>query len=238
MCSTSCWQPPALVLEVFFGGATAGRAQLLEDAGDDDAYTHGEIAISNMSFLVGPIATGRATISLKLEPVTGGFRGMLTTRHVEWRLHNVLAPTAAVHAYGGGCSGAPIEIWWEATTLTAHVLARDVNVSCGAAIEVTLLHDTAAGASVDFCSPFPGVSRRVAALRQSIDDERKSTQGSMALNRLEETAVRMANNPATAAAELAAYHTRVSAAVQLHTSATVGAPTLALKTQMAAWLGE
>ena len=81
------------------------------------------------------------------------------------------------------------------------------------------------------------MSRRVAAVRERIDDERKATKGSQALNRLEETAVRMANDPASAAAELAAYPARLADTVRLHTRAAVGAPTPELQALMAAWLG-
>ena len=214
-----------------------------------------------------------ARVSLRVAAQRGGFEGMLATRHVEWRLHNVLAPVgSATLSSGGGVGGvggggrggggsgggggdggcaadaAPsVETWWEAATLTTHVLVRDVDVQRGATVEATLMRGGDGGGegggsgggstSVDLCSPFVGVSRRVAAVRERVDDERKATKASQALNRLEETAVRMANDPAGAAAELAAYPARLAAAVRLHTHATVGAPTPELQTLMGAWLG-
>ena len=151
------------------------------------------------------------------------------------------------HAGGAEASGGSVETWWDAEALTAHVLLRDVNVSTGATALLTLPRTTAAGggsgsgSAVGLCSPFAGVQKRVAAVRQMIDAERAATAASRALNELEETATRMADQPATAAAELAAYPEKVAAAVRLHVEASArgepGAPSRALAALMSAWLG-
>ena len=71
-----------------------------------------------------------------------------------------------------------------------------------------------------------------------IDLEGPHTQPSRALNRAEETAVRMQEEPAAALGELQTFAKRVRAALLLHLTAGTGAPSDALKGLISAWFAD
>lgn len=65
---------------------------------------------------------------------------------------------------------------------------------------------------------FPTMLKRVQQLRQLVNFEGKMTQDSMALNNVEETAIRIRNNPKTTRSELLTFRTKVIPYISLKLS--------------------
>jgi len=205
--SASDPSPKTVVWETYLGNATMGNGVLIEDDGNSTGYATGATATTTASFFIsGP------TLRLSVDAVVGKFPSMRVERHYEWRVMNVLSPVSVIGATA----------WdWDADTLSTRVIVRNADVTKNTTVTITFAAATPPISEL-LCSPsghaFPATSKRVRQVKHAVDVEGPNTLSSIALNALDSTTQRMANTPATAAAELAQYRAKVAATVHLHTT--------------------
>ena len=236
--------PKTLVWSTWPGSATAGVGEVLEDCPTNNAYKSGAIASTNASFSVQQQGA-HTSMDFQIGPVQGSYEQSPTRRNYELQVHGLLAPLSvelsqladggwsslpkargAQHASLQSCGrldcaalgGTAAAWWWEAKSLTATFRVDDVDVHTGVRLRIHLptparVHEVLPGG---FVAAFDRASR----VKTMLDWQKyNGAIQSRALNRLAETADRMQADPASAAAELAAFPSRVAAVLELHAGA-------------------
>eukprot|EP00040_Diaphanoeca_grandis_P044121 m.11356 g.11356 ORF g.11356 m.11356 type:complete len:942 (-) comp8775_c0_seq1:102-2927(-) len=235
--------PPTITWIVILGNATAGSGRLLEDVGDTDAYVNATNVSGHTTGITETIAKYVATsdwINVTISAASDPVVGFPTVRNYVVSIRAILQPTTIVASQSGMGSNMTLTnvTWmWNARTLTVDVTMRGVATTAPLYIWVAMQSTPFSNVLCDSNFGFPGMLARLLRVKKMIDLEGPATRPSMALNRAEETSVRMQQNPESAQAELKAFPTQLKTALLLHLNATAaqGAPSSSLQHLMSAW---